>query len=173
MGAVLTEDELEFDFTQAIKAERLDDETQKLSHCMKSVDFYVEWPYEFWFIEIKNPEHTKIPLSIKKKELKKFLNKISSETLFSNELGPKIKDSFLYLYLMNRLPQKTIKYYVLIAIQTLDPALLLFANDRLKSASCLLGPDQSAWPNAYVDGIGVFNEETWNDYFTQCPVDKT
>ncbi len=45
--SVLTEEELEFDFSAAIRATRFDDENHKMNHCMKAVDFLVEWDEEF------------------------------------------------------------------------------------------------------------------------------
>ncbi|MFH1991045.1 MAG: hypothetical protein ABIK98_01380 [Pseudomonadota bacterium] len=172
MGAVLIEDELEFDFAAAIRAERFEDITYKMSHCMKSIDFIVEWDEELWFIEVKDPDNSKIPSKSKKHERRQFFEKFKSHTLFSKELGPKIKDSFLYLHLQKNLPDKPIKYYVLIAMKMLSPALLSSANDQLKISSCLLGPDNSAWPNKYLDGVAVFNKATWNEKLKQCPVTR-
>lgn len=55
MGDILTERTLEFDFSSADRAVRFDGETHRMSHCMKSVDFLVEWSDEFWFVEVKDP----------------------------------------------------------------------------------------------------------------------
>lgn len=170
---VLKEGELVFDFSAATTADQFDDEnTHKLSHCMKAVDFIVEWVNEFWFIEVKDPSNSKIPSEFKREKLREFIAKIDNETLFSNELGPKIKDSFLYLYLSQRLPPKPMKYFVLIAIGNLDHGLLLRAMEGLKRSSCLLGPDNSAWQNQYVEDALVFNLETWNEKLKQCPVKR-
>jgi hypothetical protein len=44
MGDILTERRLEFNFSTASRAIRFDDNrTHHMSHCMKSVDFLVEW----------------------------------------------------------------------------------------------------------------------------------
>ena len=129
---------------------------------MKTVDFIVEWDNEFWFVAVKDPSDSRIPSEIRRNELKKFIAKINNETLFSNELGPKIKDSFLYLHLSKKLPSKPMKYLVLLAIENLDPSLLLRAMEDLKRSSCLLGPDNSVWKNHYVEEALVFNEQTWN-----------
>lgn len=173
MGKVLSEGELVFDFSAAIKSDQFDDEdTHKLSHCMKAVDFIVEWDNEFWFVEVKDPSNSKIPSEIRRNELKKFIANIDNETIFSNELGPKIKDSFLYLHLSKKLPPKPMKYLVLLAIGNLDHGLLLRSMDGLKRSSCLLGPDNSAWKNHYVEEALVFNEQTWNENLKQCPVTR-
>jgi hypothetical protein len=173
MGEMLTEGDLEFDFSAAILSEQFDNpETHKLSHCMKAVDFIVEWDREFWFVEVKNPSKSSIPPEMKRDKLNDFISKVNNETLFSNELGPKVKDSFLYLHLSDRLPEKPIKYLVLIAIGTPDPALLLRATECLKRSSCLPGPERGKWKKPYLDGIMVFNEQTWNERLKQCPVSR-
>jgi hypothetical protein len=174
MGKVLSEGDLVFDFSAAIVSDQFDDEaTHKLSHCMKAVDFIVEWEYEFWFVEVKDPSNSKIPSGIKRDKLKDFISKIDNKTLFSDELGPKIKDSFLYLHLSGRLPPKPIKYLVLLAIETLDPALLLRSMEGVKRSSCFLGPDKGKWKNPYLEEVMVFNEQTWNEKLKQCPVKRS
>ena len=172
MGRVLKEGELEFDFTSAFNAEYFDDDRHGMSHCMKAVDFLVEWEAEFWFIEVKDPAYSRIPIKYKTAQRAEFIAKIKSGYLFSNELGPKIKDSFLYLYLGKNLPAKTLKYYVLLSLETLDPRMLHTSITELSKASCLLGPAQSTWKNQYIDAVAVFNQETWNKKLPQCPVKR-
>ena len=76
MGEMLTEGDLEFDFSAAILSERFDHpDTHKLSHCMKAVDFIVEWDREFWFVEVKNPSNSSIPPEIKRDKLNDFISK--------------------------------------------------------------------------------------------------
>jgi hypothetical protein len=130
----------------------------------------VEWSDEFWFIEVKDPSDPNIPEQYHEQKQIEFVENIRNEKLFAGDLGPKIKDSFLYLHLRGELPSKPIKYFVIIALDVLAPALLTFANDALKIYSCLLGPDNSVWRNQYLDAVAVFNEITWNRYLPQCPV---
>lgn len=172
MSKVLKEGQLVFDFTAALSAEHLDEEAGKMAHCMKAADFVVEWPDDFWFVEVKDPSNSKIPREFRDQRLEAFMVKINNETLFSNELGPKIKDSFLYLHLCKKLPSKPMKYMVLLAIGNPDPGLLLASMDALKLSSCLLGPDRSAWDNNYLEDVLVFNELTWNESLKQCPVKR-
>ena len=48
MSKVLQEGDLVFDFSAAIVSDQFDDpSTHKLAHCMKAVDFIVEWEHEF------------------------------------------------------------------------------------------------------------------------------
>jgi hypothetical protein len=170
MGNILIENDLEFDFRAAISAVRFDDENHKMSHCMKAVDFLVEWDKEFWLVEVKDPSSRKIPNKFKDKELREFINKMRNQTLFAHELGPKLKDSFLYLSLRNRLPEKPLKYVVLLAIESFDTALLSQSMEHLKRYSCLMAPDNLYWSKKYIDGIAIYNEKTWNETLNKCPV---
>ncbi|KPA17645.1 hypothetical protein MHK_002179 [Candidatus Magnetomorum sp. HK-1] len=83
MGNLLIENDLEFDFRAAISAVRFDDENHKMSHCMKAVDFLVEWDKEFWLLEVKDPSSREIPNKFKDKELREFINKMRNQTLFA------------------------------------------------------------------------------------------
>ena len=169
---MLIEDELEFDFKAAVNAVRFDNENHKMAHCMKAVDFLVEWDEEFWFVEVKDPSSSKIPNTYKNQNLMKFIDKMRTQSLFAHELGPKLKDSFLYLYLSKRLPQKKIKYLVLIAVEFLDSALLVNSMEHLKRYTCLLGPDNSYWPERYLDSVAIYNVKTWNEKLKKCPVKR-
>ncbi len=171
MGDVLIEGELEFDFRKAIRAERFDEEKRhRMSHCMKAVDFLVEWPDALWFIEVKDPSKSSIPDHLSNKERRNFIERMKKKVLFHEELGPKAKDSFLYLHLMGEVPEKPIKYFVLLALRELDKALLSFSARELKQASCLIGPNNSEWRNRYICAAAVYNLETWNQHLGHCPV---
>jgi RNA recognition motif-containing protein len=173
MGDILIEKELEFDFSAAISAIQFDGVGHRMGHCMKAVDFLVEWEDEFWFVEVKDPSASSIPNKYKGQKLTLFINKMKNKTLFSGELGPKLKDSFLYRHLQNNLPNKSLKYLVILAIEPFDHALLASSTDQLRRSTCLLGPDNSVWPNKYIEAVALFNERTWNQVFTQCPVTRS
>lgn len=173
MSEVLREGELEFDFRKAIRAERFDAEhSHRMSHCMKAVDFLVEWPDALWFVEVKDPSQSTIPDDVFGKELKRFITRLTQKKLFHEDLGPKGKDTFLYLHLMNNLPAKPIKYFVLIAIDRLDKGLLDVSSLELKQASCLPGPDHGNWAIPYITAAAVFNVGTWNQHLPDCPVHR-
>lgn len=174
MGEILTEREPEFDFRSAILSCQLDKQGKhKMAHCMKTVDFIVEWPDEFWFLEVKDPSCSKIPDNLKSEEIDEFVSKIKNRTLFSHELGPKLKDSFLYLYLRGRLPSKNLKYLVLLTIPIDDPpGFLGFCTDELKRSCCLLGPENPTWHNQYIKNVLIFNEHSWNYFLSYCPVKR-
>lgn len=171
MGDILIEQDLEFDFRTAISSEQFDEQgNHKMAHCMKAVDFLVEWPDEFWFVEVKDPSHSNIPAHLRAEKIREFVEKMQNRKLFSHELGPKLKDSFLYLYLGNKLPLKIMRYIVLLAVPYFEPGLMLFSVEELKRSTCISGPDNSVWENPYIEDVLVFNEQSWNDYLPRCPV---
>ena len=69
MGEILIEKELEFDFRDALNAIQFDGYDHKMSHCMKAVDFLVEWDDEFWFVEVKDHSASTIPNQLRGREL--------------------------------------------------------------------------------------------------------
>jgi hypothetical protein len=173
MGEKIREKELEFDFRSALQVIRFDNEEQHgMSHCMKAVDFLVEWEDSFWFVEVKDPCHSHIPPQHQKAQRKEFIEKIKSEKLFSGELGPKLKDSFLYLHLEGRLPTKTMRYFVLLAIDSLGPEQLAPLSVPLQQASCIRAVNDSPWQESYIEAAAVFTEKTWNEKLAHCPVQR-
>lgn len=56
---ILKEGDLEFNFQDSINAIKFDGSSHGLSHCMKAVDFIVEYKDYYAFIEIKDPSNPK------------------------------------------------------------------------------------------------------------------
>jgi len=55
---ILTEGDLSFTFNGALSAIQFDDgSTHGLTHCMKAVDFVVEFQDYYLFVEVKDPDH--------------------------------------------------------------------------------------------------------------------
>ncbi len=168
------EGELMFDFSSADNVWDFDESGEhKMSHCMKAVDYIVEWTDEVWFVEVKDPAKTTIPAQYRQQRLDEFMERIQSDTLFSRELGPKCKDSFLFLHLSGNDLNKPLKYHVLVGIESLDSALMIRCAENLKRVTCFLGPDNNVWANRYLDATRFFNLTTWNRVFTHCPVTRT
>ena len=58
---VLREGNLQITINNAIEARKFDDASHGLSHCMKAVDFFVELPDRYLFIEVKDPQAPQAP----------------------------------------------------------------------------------------------------------------
>jgi hypothetical protein len=121
------EEDLIFDVTSAIKAERFDDNAIHGSKStMKRVDFIIEKDDKIIFLEIKDPD---LPGAVNPEKLK---HDLQSGNLIP-ELASKYRDSLLFTCLRGR-SDKPIDYVVLISMASLDEALILNKTDVLKSA---------------------------------------
>ena len=164
----LIEGELEFDFKNVIDAFKFD-ETDKisahyhgLSHCMKGVDFIIELPECYLFVEIKDPGHSRA----RTEATAAFKDKAISGKL-REELVQKYRDTFLYRWAENKV-DKPIKYICLV---TLENALVLqLMNDLKKNL-----PEAKAgsrWQQGFASVCVVVNIDHWNEQFTQWPITR-
>lgn len=157
---IFQEADLELDFTQANNAEKFDDNSHGLSYCMKAIDFIVELPTDYLFIEVKDPSHPNAtPTSTAD-----FNNRTAGGAL-RDDLVRKFRDSFVYHWSEGK-PEKPIRYLILITL--LDEALLLNFQDDLKRYLPLAGPPR--WTRKIASECIVVNENGWNRNFAQWPV---
>ena len=164
---ILTEADLQFDFTSAVSARKFDDETHGLSHCMKAVDFVVELPDRILFIEVKDPNHP----CAQQKNVKNFIESLKSDALINESLVPKCRDSYLYELSMGNI-NKPVYYYVLIAWDKLTDGLTDLTNTLTKQIP-VEGPRENNWPNRFIEKCAIMNIETWNLFLTDFPVSRT
>lgn len=160
---VLTEGKLQLTISNAVAARKFDDASHKLSHCMKAVDFVVEFSDRYLFIEFKDPQAAT-------EDRDKWIKKFQSGQLDEN-LKYKYRDSFLYEWADGR-ADKPVYYLILIALDTLAEPFLLRMKKEMERKLPLRGPGSRRWPRPIVGGCGVFNIASWNRHFPQCPVDR-
>ena len=165
---VLVEGNLQITMRNAVSARKFDDDqSHRLSHCMRAVDFVVELNDCYLFIEIKDPQHPDAPV----RETIRFAQSFLSGEI-DDELRFKYRDSFLYEWADER-ADKPVDYLVLIALDSLDPSNLLDRRDQLQRMLPLQRPGPSPWPRPIVRSCGVFNVESWNRNFPDYPVTRT
>lgn len=165
---VLTEGDLRIVVDGALSARKFDDDASHgLSHCMRAVDFVVEYPDQFWFIEFKDPENP----HARDIDRGKFVREFKSGDLDGQLVG-KYRDTFLYEWAAGR-AGKPVKYFVLIAIQNLSGPELSSRTDDLKRRLPAGLPESAAWVRPIVQDCRVFNIEAWNKHLSQCPVART
>lgn len=151
---------IEFDFSNALNAKKFDNKDEhKLSHCMKAVDFIVETDQEIYFIEVKDPDH----FNSTPESRKGFIKNLKSDK-FDNSIVQKYRDSFLYEWAADNIPQKEIYYILLLEMKSLDPALLLNRNNSIKAKLPVSGP-ANIWKRRIVDGFLLLNMDRWNKHF--------
>ena len=104
----LTEGTLQITFNGAVRGRKFDDRATHGLSQMKAVDFIVEFPARYLFVEIKDPGAPQVPQDSATEFQRRFTRGKIDESL-----KYKFRDSFLYEWASGR-AEKPIDYYVLI-----------------------------------------------------------
>ena len=162
---IIREGELEFDFSNAKKAEKFDKQERGVSsgprpHGMDSVDFVVEEETRILLIEVKDPSCKGAP----EKERKKFIEEMKHKTLIHNKLVPKARDTYTFLHLMKR-DKKPFLYVVLLGLEefSLDFPVLMNFKDHLLQR--LRQESDIPWKLNYVTDCIVVKVSDWGKFF--------
>ncbi len=164
----LTEGELEFEFNNVIDVFKFDENNinapnyHGLSHCMKGVDFIVEQPESYYFVEIKDPSHS----DASEENKSKFKEKAVSGKL-TKELVQKYRDTFLYRWAENKL-EKPIVYICLVSLES--PLVLQLMNELKRQL-----PEGEAGPNwqqGIVESVVVVNIDLWHRNFSHWSITR-
>ena len=164
---ILRERNLQVTIVDEVDAWKFDDESSHgLSHCMKAVDFVVELPDRYMFLEFKDPQHPDARQGNRAKFIREF-----SQGQLDAELKYKYRDSFLYEWAAGR-ADKPVHYLVLVADESLTDVELTVRTDALERILPLKGPDSGSWAKRIVENCVVFNLESWNRFLTRYPVSR-
>lgn len=151
---VLSENDLEFDFSPAIEAIVFDDDALHKTSTMKRVDFIAEFADRFVFLEIKDPDD---PTAVNQNA---FKQKLLTGNLIP-DLAGKYRDSVWFRTLSGK-ANKPIHYVVLLSMASLDPALLLTKQDELKRSLPLT---HTEWPDPCAQACAILNLEQYKRQF--------
>ena len=160
---VLTEGNLQITINDAASARKFDGPGHGLSHCMKAVDFVVEFPGHYLFIEIKDPQAS---LQATAGYSQRFTSGQIDE-----DFKYKYRDTFLYEWATGR-ANKPVDYLMLIALDTLKPADLLIRIRDMERKLPLLKLASGQWTRQIVRNCYVLNIASWNHHFPQYPVTR-
>ena len=164
--ATLSEGRLEFDFADAVAAERLDRPGIPLPHGMALVDFVVEEAAKVLLIEVKDPEGA--AAAHRRQAVADFIKKMQGDGLIHQEIVPKARDSYTFLHLMKR-DEKTFILVVVLGIESGgDKALLGGFKNRLLAR--LRKEAEKEWARRYVQDCVVVTPETWSAVFRSYPL---
>jgi hypothetical protein len=159
--------ELLFEFPDDLHWDELDKQGVRLPVNMKFVDLVIEREADILLVEIKDPSISKCP----EKERNSYLRRLKNDSVLTQELTPKARDSYSYLHLMER-DVKPFKYVVLIGLDAFDPtlqkALLAGFKDRLLAD--IRFESYEAWKRQHIADCAVLSVETWNEVFPTWPV---
>ncbi len=133
---------------------------------MKAVDFLIEEPHRTFFLEFKDAEHPAAPLERRREFLQRMLSGSLDEDLIQ-----KYRDSFLYWWAEGN-EEKPVYFFVLIASEQLDEAMLLTCTERLKRKLPCAEGAPAHWQRFFAHGCGVFHITTWNRHFQRYPVSR-
>lgn len=156
---ILAEEDLEFNFSDAVGAIKFDDCDHALTHCMKAVDFVVELAEAYLFVEVKDPSHP----SACTENTEGFRVRATNGKL-RDDIVKKFRDSFLYRWAENKM-EKPVHFLSLI---TLEEALLNNFQDDLYRHLPFVGPVR--WARKIAESCHVINIEAWNRNFPKWPV---
>ena len=134
---------------------------------MKAVDFIVERPDRYLFIEFKDPQNPYAKAKNQQHFIQEFLSGKIDEAFKC-----KYRDSFLYEWASGRADNKPVDYLVLVALDTLTTADLGKRTDALKKKLPLQRSKPSPWPRPFVRSCTVFNLASWNSLLPAFPVNR-
>jgi hypothetical protein len=161
--------ELLFQFPDEVEWDELDKQGVRLPLNMKFVDLVIERDTDVLLIEIKDPSHSKCD----NKNRNKFHKRLLNNSILTQDLTPKARDSYAFLHLMER-DGKPFKYIVLIGLDAFDPsqqkAVLAGFKDRLMAD--IRCEAYEAWKRKHIADCAVFSVETWNQHFPKWPVTR-
>ena len=164
MTWVFPEKDLEITINDAQDARKFDDPNAPKPGQMKAVDFVVEYPDRFYFIEFKDPQHPDTNLA----NVDELIAYYQSEKI-DKDLVYKFRDSFLYEWAAGR-AERDVYFLVLIAIEHLTSADLDRKKKNLDRKLPVGIP--STWERPIVSGCGVFNLASWNERFPNLQINR-
>lgn len=159
--------ELLFEFPDGVKRSELDVQGVKLPIKMQLVDLVIERDQDTLLIEIKDPSHSRSPF----KERKAYWKRLENNSVLSEELTPKARDSYLYMHLMER-DAKPFKYIVLLGLDAYAPDLQkgLLANFKDRLLANIREESFEAWRRKHIADCVVLSVDSWNQRFPDWQV---
>lgn len=161
--------ELLFEFPDDLKWDELDKQGVKLPVRMKFVDLVIEREDDILLVEIKDPSHSKS----RDKERNSYLKRLLNNSILTQELTPKARDSYLYLHLMER-DTKPFKYIVLLGLDTfnfeIQKGILMDFKDRLLAD--IRCESYEAWKRKHITDCVVLSVNVWNKKFPEWSVTR-
>jgi len=161
--------DLQFAFPDGLNWEELDKQNVKLPVTMKFVDLVIEREKDVLLIEIKDPSHASSP----EKERASYFKRLQDNSVVTQELTPKARDSYTYLHLMEK-DTKPFKYIVLIGLDAFDEqaqkALLGGFKDRLLAD--IRCESFEPWKRRHIEDCVVFSVAGWNKQFPAWQISR-
>lgn len=159
--------DLQFTFPKEVTWDELDKQGVRLPVNMKFVDLVIERETDVLLVEVKDPSNIAAP----EQEQQRYYKRLVDNSVLTDELTPKARDSYTYLHLMEK-DNKDFLYIVLLGLDAFDEekqkALLLNFKDRL--ASNIHCECEEPWKRKHISDCVVCSVEGWNQKFPDWPV---
>lgn len=157
----LVEMDLEFDFSDAKKAYKFDDDAIHAASSAQRVDFVAEYENYYRYVEVKDLDCP----NLAKPEA--FIEKLKTNELI-NKLAGKYRDTHFYRSnCEEHSANMDVDYIVLIASQSLDPALIISRLDLLHRT---LPIENANWGRKSVRSCVILNLEQYKNQFGETSV---
>lgn len=157
----LIENDLEFDFSDAQKAYKFDDDLIHGASNAQRVDFIAEYEDGYRYIEVKDLDCPNLV------NQEKFIQKLQTNELV-NKLAGKFRDTQFYRSnCEDHVLERHVDYIILIAIRSLDPALLI---SRLDLLHRVLPIENSNWHKKSARSCVILNLEQYKKQFGEQSV---
>lgn len=159
----IIEEELKFSFPSSTKIEKLDEKGKRIPKGLSLVDLLIEEEDKIFLVEIKDPFGDNVPNAKKEEEKKNYIEK---QTVISEKLVPKIRDSYTFLHLMER-DKKDLIYIVFLDFnkyeEQIDKNLIAVFNENLSFN--IKKESDTAWKKEYLKSNIILSIKLWNDMF--------
>ena len=161
---ILVEGDLQISIDDSMDIRRFDGPEHGLTHCMKAVDFVIEMPDRFLYIEFKDPDHPHVQDRNRQRFIRDFTGRVLVE-----ELKQKYRDSFLYEWATGR-GNKPVHFAVLVAMSDLTEDILISKTEELARELPVSGA--SSWNRPIAHSCTMYNVESWNRLLPGIPVSR-
>jgi len=134
---------------------------------VKFVDLVIERDKDILLVEVKYPSHSRS----QDKERNSYLKRLTDNSVLTQELTPKARDSYLYLHLMER-DSKPFKYVVLLGLEAFAPAIQkgLLGPFKGRLLADIREESFEAWKRKHIDDCIVLSVESWSQHFPEWPL---
>lgn len=156
---IYQESGIEFDLSAGVSHSKHD----AVSTFLPAVDFLIEEPTRWIWLEVKNWEPSTLAPSKRGGARWSFLCKLKSKHFFNEELRGKFLGTSTFLVLTGNHPVAAITYVILLESPKLDAALKLHATQRMRQ---LLRPQ---YPWVHPVNVAVLDLAEWNLRFPAYP----
>jgi hypothetical protein len=152
--------DLQFSFPDNLNWEEMDKQGVKIPAKMKFVDIVIERENDILLVEVKDPSNINTPVV----ERERYLKSLQDNSILTQELTPKARDSYMYLHLMKR-DTKPFKFVVLLGLEAFEDhaQLALLGNFKNRLLSNVRCEAAEPWKRMHIADCIVMSVVKWNE----------